>query len=118
MNCVEHFSLFQALVSVSQPESGRVWLDGPRTEKYGQTDTSLGLWAECDTLGDHVTVYDGPGGPHSQGASPALIRMCRGGRVPEVSMLRTLTKIKLGKNKVNIKVYVQFVFKCLHGFTF
>ena len=94
MNCVEHFSLFQALVSVSQPESGRVWLDGPRTEKYGQTDTSLGLWAECDTLGDHVTVYDGPGGPHTQGASPALIRMCRGGRVPEVSMLRTLIHVR------------------------
>ena len=82
-------SIFQALVSVSQPEGGRVWLAGPRIEKYGQTDTSLGLWAECDTLGDHVTVYDGPGGggPHSSqpGASPALIRMCRGGPVPEVS---------------------------------
>ena len=84
-----HSLFFQALVSVSQPEGGRVWLAGPRTEKYGQTDTSLGLWAECDTLGDHVTVYDGPGGggphPSQPGASPALIRMCRGGRVPEVS---------------------------------
>ena len=64
-----------------------MWLDGPRTEKYGQTDTSLGLGAECDTLGDHLTVYDGPGGPDTtHGASPPLIRMCRGGRVPEVSV--------------------------------
>ena len=63
-----------------------MWVAGPRTEKYGQTDTSLGLGEECDTLDDHVTVYDGPGGPgDTAGASPSLIRMCRGGRVPEVS---------------------------------
>ena len=86
--------MFQALVSVSQVEEGRMWVAGPRTEKYGQTDTSLGLGEECDTLDDHVTVYDGPGGPgDTAGASPALIRMCRGGRVPEVSQATVYAKV-------------------------
>ena len=50
-------------MSISQAESGLVWLNAPIFEKYGQTDTSLGLWSECDTVNDHVTIYDGPGVP-------------------------------------------------------
>ena len=74
----------QAVVSVSQTKSGRVWLEGSRVEKYGQTDTSLGLWSEeCDAVGDHLTAYDGPGVP---GAEPpvTLVRLCRGGPVPQI----------------------------------
>ena len=75
--------MFQALVSVSQVEEGRMWVAGPRTEKYGQTDTSLGLWSECEAVGDHLTAYDGPGVP---GAEPpvSLVRLCRGGPVPQI----------------------------------
>ena len=78
-----NLQLFQALVSISQPDHGKVWLEGPKLEKYGQTDTSLGLWSECDSVGDHVTVYDGPGVPGTD-LPPPLIRLCRGGVVPEI----------------------------------
>ena len=32
--------LFQALVTISQPDSGKVWIDGPIMEKYGQVVTN------------------------------------------------------------------------------
>ena len=68
---------------MSQRKAGRVWLEGARVEKYGQTDTSLGLWGECEGVGDHLTAYDGPGVPGGLPPVP-LIRLCRGGPVPEI----------------------------------
>jgi len=73
----------QALVSVSQPQSGRVWLEADEVEKYGQVDMSLGLWSECENVNDHVTAYDGPGLPGTAPPSP-LIVFCRGGVVPQI----------------------------------
>ena len=35
--------LFQALVTISQPDSGKVWIDGPIMEKYGQVVTNR-IW--------------------------------------------------------------------------
>ena len=52
-------------------------------EKYGQVDTSLGIWNECDNVNDHVTAYDGPGLPGVAPPSPLLV-FCRGGRVPQI----------------------------------
>ena len=70
-------------MSVSQPHVGRVWLEADEVEKYGQLDTSLGLWSECDNVNDHVTAYDGPGLPGTVLPSP-LIVFCRGGVVPQI----------------------------------
>ena len=78
-----YLALVQALVSLSQRRAGRVWLEGSRVEKYGQTDTSLGLWGECEEVGDHLTAYDGPGVPSGSPPVP-LVRLCRGGPVPEI----------------------------------
>ena len=70
-------------MSVSQPRSGRVWLEADLVEKYGQVDMSLGLWSECENVNDHVTAYDGPGLPGTAPHSP-LIVFCHGGVVPQI----------------------------------
>ena len=52
-----------------------------------QTDSSLGVGAECDGVGDHVTIVDGSGSPGSGlvQTDPQLIKFCRGGQVPPVT---------------------------------
>lgn len=46
---------------------------------YGQEDNSLGLWSDCDQVGDRVTVYDG-----KKTSDPVLIRFCRGNAIPNI----------------------------------
>ena len=46
---------------------------------YGQEDNSLGLWSDCDQVGDRVTVYDG-----KRNTDPELIRFCRGTAIPDI----------------------------------
>ena len=58
-----------ALVSLSQPWSARLAVLAQRVSKYGSEDVSLGLWSDCDSVGDSVTVHDGP-----DADAPALIR--------------------------------------------
>ena len=60
-------------MSVSQPRSGRVWLEADQVEKYGQVDMSLGLWSECENVNDHVTAYDGPASRTSSSFSPNCV---------------------------------------------
>ena len=68
-----------ALVSVSQPWSARLAVLAQRVRKFGSEDVSLGLWSDCDSVGDTVTVYDG-----ADADAPALIRFCRGSAIPPV----------------------------------
>ena len=60
----------RALVALSQPWSARLAVLAQRVSAWdGAEDVSLGLWSDCDSVGDSVTVYDG-----SDADAPALIR--------------------------------------------
>ena len=50
--------------------SARLAVLAQRVSVYdGSEDVSLGLWSDCDSVGDSVTVHDGP-----DAGAPALIR--------------------------------------------
>ena len=68
-----------ALIELSQPSSQRVSVMAAKVTKYGREDKSLGLWSDCESVGDQVTVYDG-----KDSNSPVLIVFCRGSAIPQV----------------------------------
>ena len=67
------------LVIIRQPDSSKVSVRAERVEKYGLQDTSLGLFSDCDSVGDRVNVYDG-----KRTNDPLLISFCRGSAIPPV----------------------------------
>ena len=49
--------------------------------KYGSEESGPGLFSDCDSVGDRVTVHDG-----RSASSPVLLEFCRGAALaPEVA---------------------------------
>jgi hypothetical protein len=69
-----------ALIELTQSSSTRINLRAQTVRKYGSEDKSLGLGADCDSVGDRVTVYDG-----SSASDAPLISFCRGSAIPPVT---------------------------------
>ena len=70
-----------ALVAVSQLKADKVGIRAeysskkPATFKFGgksKQASTIGLWSDCDAVGDRVTVYDG-----QDTKAPKLISFCR-----------------------------------------
>ncbi len=64
-----------------QSQSSKLAIRAEVVRKFGSEDRSLGLWSDCDALGDRVSVHDG-----RSAADPVLIEFCRGAALlPEVA---------------------------------